>query len=94
MFWGPMSLAIPVVAVVVGFLVVAGASKGVGGDMVGFGFLLSALVGLGIAGMLGGVSAIYALKQKEKWVVLPIIGLLLNLAFVLIGVFYGTLFLR
>ena len=33
-FWGPVSLATPIAAVVVGFLFVAGASKAVGGDTV------------------------------------------------------------
>jgi hypothetical protein len=93
-FWGPVSLALPLIAVVLAFLVVAGASKGVGGDMVGFGFLLYALIGLGIVGVLGIAAAIRALVKNEKGIVFPIVGILLNLVFVMVGIFYGSIFLR
>ncbi len=93
-FWGPVSIAIPIGALVIGFLVVAGASKGVGGDMVGFGFLIYAAIAVGAAGIFGAAAAIRAIKKEEKWIALAVLGLLLNLAFIAVGAFYGSLFLR
>ena len=70
-----------------GFLVVASGSKGVGGDLVGFGFLIYGVVGVGAASIFGVVAAYIAIKREEKWIASAIIGFLLNLAFTLLGAF-------
>ncbi|RRJ94315.1 hypothetical protein Ga0100231_008050 [Opitutaceae bacterium TAV4] len=93
-FWGPVSIAIPTAALVIGFLFVAGASKGVGGDMVGFGFLIYAAVAVGAAGIFGAAAAIRAIKKEEKWIAFAFVGLLLNLAFIAVGGFYASILFR
>lgn len=93
-FWGLVSLATPITAILVGFLFVASASKGVGGDMVGAGFLIYAAVAVGGVGIFGAAAAVRAIKKEEKWIALAILGLLLNLAFIAVGAFYSSIFIR
>jgi hypothetical protein len=93
-FWGPLSLAIPVGAVVISFLFIASASKGVGGDMVGFAFFIYAAIAVGCAAILGIGAAFLAMRKKERFIALAIVGFLMNLVLIAIGVFYGSIFIR
>jgi hypothetical protein len=93
-FWGPVSLAIPLIVVLVGLLFVASASKGVGGDMVGPAFFVYAVVALGIAGVFGLAAAIRAIAKREDWITLAFVGLLLNLVFVGYGALCASHLLR
>ncbi len=92
--WGPLSLAIPVGAVVISILFIASASKGVGGDMVGFAFLIYAAIAVGCAAILGIGAAFLAIRKKEKYIALAIVGFITNLVLIAIGLFYGSLFIR
>ena len=93
-FWGPLSLAIPLAVAVVGFLFVAGASKGVGGDMVGPAFFVRATFALGIAGIFGFAAAIRAIVKREDWITLAFVGFLLNPVFIVYGALAGKMLLR
>lgn len=92
--WGPLSVAIPIISVVVGFLFVASGSKGVGGDMVGLGFLLYAGVGVGIAGIFGEAAAIRAIMKGEDRITLAFAGLFLNLILIALGVLFAGVLLK
>lgn len=93
-FWGPVSLAIPLVTFVGSILFVATVSRGTGGDMVGAGAIVYGAVALGIGGIAGASAAIWAIKRKESWIALAIIGIILNLPCIWIGAVYGTLILK
>jgi hypothetical protein len=86
--WGGASVALPVAGLLVGFLFVSGAAKGVGGDMAG-GALIYGGAALGVVSLIGLCAAIVSLIKKEKWPLLGIIGILLNLP----AVGYGLLLL-
>jgi hypothetical protein len=93
-FWGPISFAIPVVFLLFGFLFVADASSGVGGDMVGPGVFVYAEIALGGAGIFGVAAAIRAVIRRERWITLACVGLLLNLVFVIYGAICAIWLLR
>jgi len=86
-FWGLLSLAIPVGSVMLCLIIVANGSKGVGGDMVGLGFLIYGFVGVGIASVFGLVAGWIAVKKDEGMIGLAIAGSLLNMAIALLGSF-------
>lgn len=86
--WGGVSVALPVIGLLVGFLFVCGAAKGVGGDMAGGALLYGGAV-LGAVSLIGLCAAVVSLVRKEKWRLLGIIGILLNLP----AVGYGLLLL-
>lgn len=85
---GAVSVALPVIGLLVGFLFVSGAAKGVGGDMAG-GALIYGGAALGVVSLIGLCAAIVSLIRREKWPVLGILGLLLNLP----AVGYGLILL-
>lgn len=93
-FWGPVSLAIPVVTFVGSILFIATMSSGTGGDMIGAGAIVYAAVALGIAGIAGASAAAWAIKRKESWIALAVIGMILNLPCIWLGAVYGTLILK
>ncbi len=86
--WGGVSVALPVIGLLVGFLFVSGAAKGVGGDIAG-GALIYAGAVLGGVSLIGLCAAVVSLGRKEKWRLLGIIGILLNLP----AIGYGLLLL-
>lgn len=86
--WGGVSVALPVIGLLVGFLFVSGAAKGVGGDMAGGALIYGGAV-LGVVSLIGLCAAVVSLVRKEKWRPLGIIGILLNLP----AVGYGLLLL-
>ena len=92
--WGVLSVAIPILAVAVGLFIVAGASRGVGGDMVGPAFFVYAEVGVGIAGIFGAAAALRSILKREDCLTLASVGLLLNLAFIVLGALAGKMLLR
>jgi len=92
--WALVSVAIPIIAVAVGFLVVAGASKGVGGDLIGTVYLIYAEVGVGIASICGAAAAVYSIMKREDYLTLASVGLLLNLVFIAYGALVGRMLLR
>jgi hypothetical protein len=86
-FWGPISVAVPAVVTVIGFLAVASASKGVGGDMVGFGILVYALGAAGLGSVFGLFAAGVAMKKNERRIVFAIIGFIVNLPIAAVGLY-------
>jgi len=85
-FWGLISLALPIAAAVLGFLLLASVGKGVGGDMIGAGVAMLAIAALGVAAIGGLVAACVAIKKKERWIMCAVLGLVLNLPLALYGV--------
>ena len=92
--WALLSIAIPVVAVVLGFLVVASGSSGAGGDMVGQGLFVYAMAGAGIVGVFGTAAAIKSVLRREDCLTLASVSLLVNLALVVVGALAGWSLLR
>jgi hypothetical protein len=92
--WGMLSIAIPILAVLIGFLIVADASRGVGGDMVGPAYFVYAELGVGIAGIFGAAAALRSILKREDCLTLASVSLLLNFAFIVLGVLAGKMLLR
>lgn len=83
-----MSVAVPVLGLLVGFLFVSRVAKGVGGDTSG-GALIYGGAALGVGCLIGLCMAIVSLIKRERWPLFGILGILLNLP----AVGYGLLLL-
>ncbi len=96
-FWGRLSITVPVIAIVGGFafMFLSGAGRGVGGDMAGpFVFGIVCLVAGGLCVASFGF-AVCALIKREAPVWPAVVGLVVNLPFVLYGILMlGWRFLR
>jgi hypothetical protein len=84
-YWGVTSFSVPFVSLLIALLVVAGVSKGVGGDMAGGGMMFYCSIAVGAAGIFGLVASAISMAKEERWMVLAVCGIILNLPLVVAG---------
>ncbi len=90
-FWGLVSLGLPISYLVLGYLVCCFAKNSDNPDISSLSFIIFmfALMGGGLVGLFGAAAAIRAIMKKEKWIAMPLVGLLPNLAWITIGCCVG-----
>lgn len=78
LLWGPISVVVPLLALLAGVLQLAAGSSGTGDFAGSLGGAVLLVLGLGIGCAIGLVAAVVALVRRERWAVLPWLSLVAN----------------